>query len=220
MRQWKKITVKTQREWIVTDFIINPPFLGSKTGINLVFWCNFIHFLLSKVFQKISINTSFGVVFCDQMAHLNTKSGEKIGLASKFLCQEENHENPVFPVATIVVDVMIEWFCLYASIQTKSPHHSTTLTGKQPENRKKQKIMWEPNWLYTVHFLAVAGCSVPAKQDAPQHSPSKLDSAFGFHCFSFEKVGILARMRWWGWGLYLQAGLQVKDTDTTSWTKS
>ena len=43
-----------------------------------------------------------------QMAHLNTKSGEKIRLASKFLCQEENHENPVFPVATIVVGVMIE----------------------------------------------------------------------------------------------------------------
>lgn len=42
-------------------------------------------------------------------------------------------------VATIVVGVMIECFCLYTSIQTKSSHHSTTPTGQQPSLRKTEK---------------------------------------------------------------------------------
>ena len=111
--------------------------------------------------------TKFGIEFHQYIAV------SKKRLTSKFLCQEENHENPVFLVATIVVGIMIEWFCLYASIQTKSSHHSTTLTWQQPENRKKQENYVEPNWLYTVHFSAQRG-------------------------FSFEKVGILIRMRWCG----------------------
>ena len=46
-------------------------------------------------------------------------------------------------VATIVVGVMIECFCLYTSIQTKSSHHSTTLTGQQPSLRKTVKNSWD-----------------------------------------------------------------------------
>ena len=92
----------------MTDFIINPPFFGLKNRHKPCVLMQFHPLFALKGFSKNQHQQLVWSGLSGQMAHLNTKSGEKIGLASKFLCQEENHENPVFPVATIVVDVMIE----------------------------------------------------------------------------------------------------------------
>ena len=67
------------------------------------------------------------------------------GLTSEFMCQEENLENPVFLVATIVVGVIIECFCMYASIQPKHPIIPPPLQGNNLKNGNNKKIIWEPS---------------------------------------------------------------------------
>ena len=61
-------------------------------------------------------------------------------------------------IATIVVGVMIECFCLYTSIQTKSSHHSTTPTGQQSSLRKTEKN-YRTHGLPTrwMGFLSISG---------------------------------------------------------------
>ena len=68
--------------------------------------------------------------------------------------------------------------------------HSTNLgplPWKNPASLKN-RLSLEAYWLSWLIENGFLGFSESAKQDAPQHSPSKLDSAFGFHCFSSDDV--------------------------------
>ena len=89
----------------------------------------------------------------------------RIFLMDATVCRRKNHECPEWMVATIVVGVMIECFCLYASIQTKSSHHSTTHTGQTipPKNlaslentMRRVGNLWIPQFFVVFRFVLQA----------------------------------------------------------------